>query len=333
MLILVCGMHRSGSTLVWQITRALLSDRPGVRYPRHTTIDDFRAAAADPDGILMAKVHFRPAYRDVPFPQDGALYLYTFRDVRDAVASLFRKGRFPVGSEQRGPAQARVIARREMAGDTMWTSMTNVWIAKYEDFHQDIPMLIRSLAAVLGVTVDDARVAEIAADVDLEAQRARVRAALESGIDEGDRITSNHITDGRSGAWRDTLTPEETAAVESESAPWLARHGYDVESTNGRAILQRAKRRRQREIAAERAAAEQRRADAAAAVAARAEMLRRRRQRAFVWAVLLLLLGATAGVVNLLLGDHLGWRVGSLAVLAAALGVGIRLRRILRLQP
>jgi hypothetical protein len=176
-------------------------------------------------------------------------------------------------------------------------------------------------------------VAEIAADVDLEAQRARVRAALESGIDEGDRITSNHITDGRSGAWRDTLTPEETAAVESESAPWLAKHGYGVESTNGRAILQRAKRRRQREIAAERAAAEQRRADAAAAVAARAEMLRRRRQRAFVWAVLLLLLGATAGVVNLLLGDHLGWRVGSLAVLAAALGVGIRLRRILRLQP
>jgi len=332
MLILVCGMHRSGSTLVWQITRMLLADRPNVLYPRHTTIDDFRAAAADSDVTLMAKVHFRPAYRDVAFPQEGALYLYTYRDVRDAVASLYRKGRFAVGSPQRGPAQSRMLTRREMAGDVLWTSMANVWTAKYEDFRDDIPGLIHSLADMLGATVDEERVAAIAADVDIEAQQERARAALVSGIDAGNRITANHITDGRSGAWRETLTDDEVAAVEAESAGWLARHRYGVISDAGRAILQRAKRRRQREIAAQRALEEQRRVDAAAAVAARAAMLRRQRQLAFAWAVTLLTLGVVAGVLNLLLGADLWWRVGSLTVLAIALGLGIRLRRRLRLQ-
>lgn len=332
MLILVCGMHRSGSTLVWQITRMLLSDRPNIQYPRHTTIDDFHAAAADPGVTLMAKVHFRPAYRDVTFPREGALYLYTYRDVRDAVASLYRKGRFPVGSTQRGQAQSRMLTRREMAGDALWTSMASVWTAKYEDFRDDVPDLIRSLAEVLGVTVDEARVAAIAADVDIEAQRDRARAALVSGIDAGDRITANHITDGRTGAWRDTLTDEEVASVEAESAEWLARHRYGVETQAGRAILQRAKRRRQREIAAQKELEDKQRADAAAAVAARVAMLRRQRQKAFAIALVLLALGAIAGVVNLLLGDTLWWRAASLAVLAVAAGAAIRLRRRLRLQ-
>ena len=234
MLLLVCGMHRSGSTLVWQIARSLLDGTPGLRNPRGVPVAEYAPAAADPSDLLMAKVHFRPSLDRAAFPQEGARYLYTYRDPRDVVASLYRKGRAKPGDPERGARNSRLIVRRELRGDEFWTSRKDVWIGRYEDFRDDVPGLVRALAAYLGIEVDEARVAEIVADVDLAAQAERARTAKEQGVDDDLRVTSNHITDGREGAWRDTLTSDELVAIEAEGARWLVEHGYAVETQVGR---------------------------------------------------------------------------------------------------
>ena len=234
MLILVCGMHRSGSTLVWQITRQLIGTDPRLRNPRGVSTSQFPLAAADPDDLLMAKIHFRSALERSDFPDEGAKYLYTYRDPRDVVASLYRKGRYKPEDPERGPRNSRLIARRETRGDEFWTSRKDVWIGRYEDFRGDVPGLVRSLADFLDVSVDDARVNEIVAAVNLEAQEERARVAKAAGIDDDLRITSNHITDGREGAWRDTLTADELGAIEAEVARWLVEHDYGVTTVVGR---------------------------------------------------------------------------------------------------
>ena len=234
MLLLVCGMHRSGSTLVWQITRQLVDGRPGLRNPRGVEPDAFPAAAANPDDLLLAKIHYRGSLKESDFPDTGVRYLYTYRDPRDVVASLFRKGRFKPGNPKRGPQNSKLIARREIKGDAFWSARKNVWVGRYEDFRDDVPQLIRDLAAFLDVPVTPERVAEIDALVSLEQQQERVWESRASGVDPDLRVTANHITDGREGAWRDTLTPEEVAAVEAECAPWLVQHGYDVDTPIGR---------------------------------------------------------------------------------------------------
>jgi hypothetical protein len=227
-------MHRSGSTLVWQITRLLLDGAPGLRNPRGVSTEEYPAAAANADDLLMAKVHFRPALDRDDFPDDGARYLYTYRDPRDVVASLYRKGRFKPDDPERGARPSRLTVRRELRGDEFWTSKSDVWIGRYEDFRDDVPGLVRTLADYLGVPVDDARVDAIVREVDLAAQEERAKAAREHGVDDDLRVTSNHITDGREGAWRDTLTSEELVAIEAESARWLVEHGYAVETEVGR---------------------------------------------------------------------------------------------------
>ena len=227
-------MHRSGSTLVWQIARQLLDGSPGLRNPRGVSTEEYPAAAADPGDLLMAKVHFRPALDRGDFPDDGARYLYTYRDPRDVVASLYRKGRYKPDDPERGARPSRLIVRRELRGDEFWTSKSDVWIGRYEDFRDDVPGLVRALAAYLEVSADEARVDEIVRAVDLAAQEERAKAAREHGVDDDLRVTSNHITDGREGAWRDTLTSEELVAIEAESARWLVEHGYDVETEVGR---------------------------------------------------------------------------------------------------
>ena len=227
-------MHRSGSTLVWQIARNLLADQPGLRNPRGVATKEFVAAADNPDDLLMAKVHFRPALDRADFPDEGARYLYTYRDPRDVVASLFRKARAKPGDPERGNRNSRLIVRRELRGDEFWTTQKDVWIGRYEDFRDDVPGLVRSLAGYLEIPITEMRVAAIVREVDLAAQEERAATAKEQGIDDDLRVTSNHITDGREGAWRDTLTQEELVAIEGEAARWLVEHGYSVETQVGR---------------------------------------------------------------------------------------------------
>lgn len=219
---------------MWQITRQLLDGAPGLRNPRGVSTEEYPAAAANADDLLMAKVHFRPALNRDDFPDDGARYLYTYRDPRDVVASLYRKGRFKPDDPERGARPSRLTVRRELRGDEFWTSKSDVWIGRYEDFRDDVPGLVRTLAGYLDVPVDDARVDQIVRDVDLAAQEERAKAAREHGVDDDLRVTSNHITDGREGAWRDTLTSDELVAIEAESARWLVEHGYQVETEVGR---------------------------------------------------------------------------------------------------
>lgn len=275
-------MHRSGSTLVWQITRQLLDGAPGLRNPRGVSTEEYPAAAANPDDLLMAKVHFRPALDREDFPDAGARYLYTYRDPRDVVASLYRKGRFKPDDPERGARPSRLIVRRELRGDEFWTAKSDVWVGRYEDFRDDVPGLVRALADYLDIEVDEARITDIVRQVDLAAQEERAKVAREHGVDDDLRVTSNHITDGREGAWRDTLTSEELVAIEAEGARWLVEHGYDVETEVGR-----------------RKTADLRGEDVPAREAAPRPAPSRRRSRER-WAVPLLLLAAILGVAGII---------------------------------
>lgn len=231
---------------MWQVTRQLLEGRPGLRNPHGVPSSDFPAAAADPDDLLLAKIHYRHGLPEEDFPETGALYLYTYRDVRDVVASLFRKARLKEDSPRRGPDTSRTIARRELHGDSFWLQRKSVWVGRYEEIQGDLTGLVRSLAAFLGVEVTDDRVAEIADFVTLEQQQERVWQWRDEGVDPDLRVTANHITDGREGAWRDTLTTDELATIEDLSAAWLFERGYPVETPRGRrktASLRKAQRR------------------------------------------------------------------------------------------
>jgi len=268
--------------LVWQITRQLLDGAPGLRNPRGVSTEEYPAAAANPDDLLMAKVHFRPALDREDFPDAGARYLYTYRDPRDVVASLYRKGRFKPDDPERGARPSRLIVRRELRGDEFWTAKSDVWVGRYEDFRDDVPGLVRALADYLDIEVDEARITDIVRQVDLAAQEERAKAAREHGVDDDLRVTSNHITDGREGAWRDTLTSEELVAIEAEGARWLVEHGYDVETEVGR-----------------RKTADLRGEDVPARQAAPRPAPSRRRSRER-WAVPLLLVAAILGVAGII---------------------------------
>jgi hypothetical protein len=229
MIVVICGQHRSGSTLAWQIVHELLSRTRSVSSPLRTPASRLRLHALRPRHVRMVKLHYSPALSKNQFPQRGAQYIYTFRDPRDVAASLIRKGRYSPEHQKRGPEAVTAMIRRELRGDAFWRTRESLWIGRYEDITQDISALVHSLAAFLQVSADDETVALISEHVSVERQRERVAEVRSGGIDPSLRITSNHITDGQEGAWRATLTPDEVAAIEDVAGDWMRAHGYSCE--------------------------------------------------------------------------------------------------------
>lgn len=223
-------MRRSGSTLTFQVTRALLELNNKITVTEPQTgigVDpiDIPSVAASPD-IVLTKMHTVSKSLREQLPKKGAYYIYTARDPRDAVASLIRKGRL----SKNDPARvgfAKDFAKKERIGSLLYPKMPNSWVGFYEDFVDDVPYLIRSLAKFLNIDVTDEWVINLADELDIDKQRERSQAVREDfSVRQKTRLTVNHITDGRPGSWRETLLPSEIADIENQFIDWMLRNGY-----------------------------------------------------------------------------------------------------------
>jgi hypothetical protein len=228
--VIVCGMRRSGSTLTFQVTRALLERENQITVTEPQTgigvePAEIATVAAAPE-IVLTKMHtVSKSIRD-QLPKQGAYYIYTARDPRDAVASLIRKGRLSKNDPER-TGFAKDFAKKERIGSLIYPRMPNVWCGFYEDFVDDIPFLINSIAKFLNIKVTKEWVDQLADELDIDKQRERVQAVKQDfTVRQQTRLTINHITDGRPGSWRDTLLPNEVSDIENQFIDWMLRNGY-----------------------------------------------------------------------------------------------------------
>lgn len=230
MIILVCGMHRSASTLIWQIVHRLYLGHPGFTAEEDYGAELDARAWGDPRRIQLVKVHAVRHERRGDLPLEAAHHLYTYRDLRDSVASLYRKGRLRRSSPRRTPEEAAQIAKRELAAYVAFTARPNLWVGRYEDFYSKVPDLVTELAGFLGLgpLPTETRM-QIADDVGLDKQRERVpQAETNKDIRQSTFLTTNHITDSRAGTYPATLTEDEIAAIEAVAGRWLLDHGYTL---------------------------------------------------------------------------------------------------------
>ncbi|MFQ6539608.1 MULTISPECIES: sulfotransferase domain-containing protein [Aphanothece] len=233
MLVVVCGMHRSGSTLVAQLTRGLLSETCEPRISTNglgDSVAEMQERANDPEQIWLSKVHIPRRDLRRALPDQGVRYLYTYRDVRDALASAWRKNRFILGSSDRGPEIAAQFVKEETEIGAVFEARRNCWIGRYEQIVHDLPALVDALGRFLEISISSERKAALVEDASPEKQRERSQR-----VSEGNRslqretfITTNHITDGRAGAWKDTLSVAEAIAAEHAGRRWLRQKGYPL---------------------------------------------------------------------------------------------------------
>jgi hypothetical protein len=204
--ILSAGMPRSGSTWLFNAARLLLRRRHGDSLSSGW-IGDWRSLPKKP-AMLLRIDEFDP------FPVKRAkVILYSYRDLREALASYKRKSTMQ-------PTLA--LARQWLDHDQHWRSLADFTL-RYETMLDDPAAALSDLAHVL--EVKDAPVEDLIRE--LSGLHSRVGARRESSHAEI-LLHPGHMTDGRHMTWHAYLSGVLVRQVEEEFREWFVGNGYPL---------------------------------------------------------------------------------------------------------
>ncbi len=235
MIIFCCGLMRSGSTLQYQITEALVEKLGvGTGYgwlPSIENQEDFwqRATESDRDNYYIVKIHGFGRQFATLIAQDKARAIYVYRDLRDVVTS-FMSWR---NSSFEGVIRAQWI-EKVLRDSQNWESLDHIHIAQYEVMMADIQAEVAAIAEHLGLHATPELIQEVADQCSIKKQRQKMAllANDQQRIDDRQILHQNHIKSGKSKRWREELTPSQIALIEAKGGNWMQEHGYELAYPN-----------------------------------------------------------------------------------------------------
>ena len=198
--VIVCaGMHRSGSTWLYNAVRLIIASS---RVPVYACwVNKYKPD--DGRKIHVVKTHlFYPKIREA-----ADCIFTTRRDLRDVAASAVRKGIC-----RSTPMDVLAYLTRIIDEDYIPWMQSSDFEVPYEDMIRDEPHFIEVLAAFMGFSVDGG---EIKAEID----------ALDPDDPEA-LLSPGHITRREPGTFAETLGLPAIRAVETAFQGWQEQRGY-----------------------------------------------------------------------------------------------------------
>ncbi len=206
-IILAAGMPRSGSTWLYNATRLLIASKTGKADFSAGWIEDFNAMPKAQ--LMLLKIH----NFDESWSKKSRLILYSFRDVRDALASMKRKF---------GVMPTFQLAQNIIENDFKWRSVSS-YNLRYETMLRMPSAILEELSKVLAIPCDSETILS----------RLNLLEYNDSGP-KNDRyhmtnlLHKNHITDGRQGSWRGSLDESVVREIEQTFRGWFQKNDYSL---------------------------------------------------------------------------------------------------------
>ncbi len=226
---LLCGgMPRSGSTLQYQLVAGIVElagvgHRVGWKDPHEL---DVALKDASPEDMLVVKTHDLTADASRAVLEKRARAFFVYRDIRDAFASSMRKK-----GQDFDTALSTGRLERLMMLERCWTSLPDVYVARYERMVVDLGGEVRRVADHLGLSVAAEALDDLARRHNADANRQNIRGKqLQASLhDPRTLLHPDHFTsDKLTGSYLDIFTPEQIAEFEQRAGQWLSEHGYPL---------------------------------------------------------------------------------------------------------
>lgn len=210
--ILSAGMQRSGSTWLYNTARLLL-----MRSPLTKTITGFGwigdLSKLPMKKIMLLKIHwFSQKNLDLVLPE---IILYSYRDIRDALASIKRIWNHEPSLE---------LADRLIESDQQWRSHAH-FIMRYESMMSDREGTLLALSDILKIN-GDINIQEILAEID--ALKYENQGDKKPSYHMANLLYKNHITDGRHGSWKGILDEKLLEQIQEKYRGWLIQNDYPL---------------------------------------------------------------------------------------------------------
>jgi hypothetical protein len=234
MLVICCGMMRSGSTLQYQLAVAIVEKRAlgcGLGEARNSNCQDLITANFN-NQIQVVKVHqfshLQGAKEAVAQGQATCIYIY--RDIRDVTVSLMKMRKWNFDRLIFGSKEIQQCLK----DFNLWTSIPEIYISSYENMMQDLKQEVARIAQHLKIELSPEEITEIAQNHSLQQQKNKIKTwKWESGKNSGNYepktlLHYNHINSGKSQQWRDSLNQIQLGYLESIAKKWMETQGYTL---------------------------------------------------------------------------------------------------------
>jgi len=210
-LIIAAGMPRSASTWLYNAARLVLCTN--VEIDRNLSIGWIRdwARLRDTPYRLIKAHNFQPV-----FVERALFTLYSFRDLRDALASMKR-------GLDREPSVK--LADALIKQYYQWSEKADV-VVRYETMLENREQTIRALADLFGIS----GIAPVAIIEQLDSLAERSKEQKSRTYHNISLYHKHHITDGRHGSWVDTLDSSFVKHIEEKYRSWFEANGYSIEN-------------------------------------------------------------------------------------------------------
>lgn len=208
MLILASGMPRSGSTWLYNAVRLMLEKSSIYPTPKNSGwIGDLRQLY--PDSSCLIKIH--------DFEEDlvskANLIVYSYRDVRDALASSVRMFQSAADIDK---------VNHWIQNDMNWKAHAH-FVMKYEDFILSPRSELEKLAAVIGYSESIVELEHNLGSLNYNSQGEKNRRYHTLNL-----FHKEHITDGRHGSWSKNLPNSLVDEIEDTYSDWLRSNNYPL---------------------------------------------------------------------------------------------------------
>ena len=239
MLIICCGMPRSGSTLQYQLTSAIVEFKlAGQSLGLVPVTNSISLNQLLQNNSLSAHKYLvikRHKYTDeaAELVKTGkAKAIYVYRDLRDVVVSVMNKRQESFEQIAKGN-----FVENCLDNFYKWASLEDIFVSKYEELTVNLKKEVMRISNYLGFELNEDSAEKIAENYSLDRQIQRIKNFdyETQGIGQGSvkcepisLLHQNHISSGKSGQWRHSLSRQEVSTIENIADFWLIEKGYKL---------------------------------------------------------------------------------------------------------
>lgn len=230
--IFCAGMLRSGSTLQYQIVSELIETHGyGYRMPYYPPEKHSLILTEPPEfGMRTFKTHILSEFIRKAYLDGHAIVVYTYRDIRDVIASLQKKYNTKYDRKT-----LKNIVTELIEQDKQWREFEYIYITNYEKMVINLKEEIRNHAKFLGINCDESFISFLADYLSYNSQIIRLKNTKSDDfihIDEYNiynkwsLIHKNHFQGGKIGRFKEELEKWQINLIEDIAGLWLQERGY-----------------------------------------------------------------------------------------------------------
>lgn len=223
--IVVCGVQRSGSTLLFNIINQILAEN---KYNEDTFFEKeilYKKLLEKERSIQVRKNHTYLPLVANRIKKGLTIGFFTHRDIRDVLVSSIQKGWLTNIQEWVESQRIRYMINNSL----LYAKTPYIHIYSYHELMHDRRNVIKSVSEVLGIELNEESIEKIIRNTSIDKVKSKLQEIPQDvKLYYDNQLHRNHIADGESGKWEEFFTEEEKKFLNNYCGEYLRYFNYPL---------------------------------------------------------------------------------------------------------